>query len=36
MDGLGAEGWEFVQIYQLGELPLMLFKRLNLTPSSDA
>ena len=36
MDGLGAEGWEFVQIYQLGEIPLMLFKRLNLTPSSDA
>ena len=36
MDGLGDEGWEFVQIYQLGEIPLMLFKRLNLTPSGDA
>jgi len=32
MDRLGDDGWEFVQIYQLGDLPLMLFKRLNLNP----
>ena len=35
MDRLGDEGWEFVQIYQLGEIPLMLFKRLNLNPTAN-
>lgn len=29
MDRLGDDGWEFVQIYQLGDLPLMIFKRPN-------
>jgi len=36
MDRLGDEDWEFVQIYQLGDLPLMLFKRLKINPASSS